>query len=349
MNGHERWVAAILRVAPLVLFLWMVRSLLIPVALGALFAMLLHPLKGRLARKWPRFAGAAPLVLTVGALVLVVIPFAVLAARVVISVQGFLAGGFGEIVGRMQHFASRHFSGIAERLDLPVERIQRGVVDLAQQVAGSIGNFAGSVAAALPGQMIGLFLFVLALYFLLRDGRVAVRWMARLLPFPTHDTDELFESIRKAVHGALVGQLVTSLVQGGLTIAALYIFRVPGALMFGLIATLLSILPLVGTTPVTVGAALYLLASGRIGAAIGMAIAALVIGGSDNVIRPWVQSTDTQMHPLVTLLAIFGGIELMGPAGVFLGPVIAVMAMWTLDLYAHDHAPPAASAAAEER
>lgn len=39
---------------------------------------------------------------------------------------------------------------------------------------------------------------------------------------------------------------------------------------------------------------------------IGMGVAAIVIGVSDNVIRPWVQSVDTRMHPLVTLLALFG-------------------------------------------
>ena len=135
----------------------------------------------------------------------------------------------------------------------------------------------------------------------------------------------------------IIGQLATSAVQGGLTTLALYLFDIPSALMFGIIATLLSVLPLIGTTPVTLGAAVYLLASGRPGAAAGMAVAAALIGLSDNVVRPWVQSTNAQMHPLLTLLAIFGGIELLGAAGVFLGPVIAAMAIWTIDLYAGSH------------
>jgi predicted PurR-regulated permease PerM len=136
------------------------------------------------------------------------------------------------------------------------------------------------------------------------------------------------------VHGAVVGQLATSAVQGGLTILALHLFDIPGALLFGTIATLLSILPMIGTTPVTLGATLYLLASGRMGAAAGMAITAVLIGLSDNVVRPYVQSTQTRMHPLLTLLSIFGGIELFGAAGVFLGPVIAAIAQWTLETYA---------------
>lgn len=269
LNRNDRWLSVILRTAPLLLFLWMVRSLIVPVALGALFALLLDPWKRRIVRRWPRLVKAAPVGLTVGAIVLVVIPFGLVAVRVGISAQAFLAGGLGQIATRVQEFAARHFSGIAARLGISGDRLRGGAVDIAQRIASSVGDFAGGVASALPGQIVAAFLFVLALYFGLRDGGALVRWTLRLLPFREHDTDELFESIHQTVHGALVGQLAVSAVQGGLTLVALYIFQVPGALMFGIIAMLLSVLPLVGTMPVTVGAAIYLLASGRIGAAVG--------------------------------------------------------------------------------
>lgn len=337
MNGQDRWLSAGLRAAPLVLFVYMARSLVSAVALGALFALILDPLQKRIAARWPRLGKHAPVVLTIGAIVLVVIPFVLIAARVVVSAQTFLAGGVMDIVGRLQEFAARHFSGLAERLNLPVESLRDNAMALAQRVGGSVAGFASGVATSLPGQVVDLLLFVLALFYFLRDGDRFARWLVRLSPFPAHDTDELFASIRATVHGAIVGQLATSAVQGGLTLIALYAFGIPGALMFGILAMLLSVLPLVGTMPVTVGAAIYLLASGRFGAAAGMVAAAAIIGVSDNVVRPWVQSTNTRMHPLVTLLSIFGGIELLGAAGVFLGPVIAATAIWTIDLYTGAH------------
>jgi predicted PurR-regulated permease PerM len=343
MERNDRWLSTALRVAPLLLFVWMVRAQLVPIFLGALFALLLDPLKRRLAAWSPRFARHAPLVLTGGSLILVVIPFVLIAASVVTSAQSFLAGGLSDILGRLQGFATAHFAGLTDRLGLPADSLRTGATNLAQRIGGAIAGFASGVASSLPGQIVELLLFVLALYYFLRDGAALLRWLTRLSPFPAHDTDELFASIRETVHGAIFGQLATSLVQGGLTLIALYAFKIPGALMFGIIAMLLSVLPLLGTTPVTVGAAIYLLASSRFGAAAGMAAAAVVIGVSDNVVRPWVQSAQTQMHPLVTLLAIFGGIEVFGAAGVFLGPVIAAMAIWTIDLYAGLHRKPSAS------
>lgn len=340
MNRNDRWLGTALRVTPFLVFLWMVRSLLVAVALGALFALLLFPLKRRLAKRGPRSARAAPLVLTIGALVLVVIPFVLVAARVVVAAQAFLSGGVQDVVGRVQTFLDKHFAGIIEKLGVPIESVRSGALDVAQQVTTSIATFASGVAVSLPAQVVDIFLFVLALYFFLRDGPGLLRWMMRLAPFPAEDVEELFESVRRTVHGAIMGQLATSLVQGGLSLIALHVFEVPGALILGVLATLLSVLPLVGTMPVTVGAAIYLLAAGRPGAALGMGVAAVVIGLSDNVVRPWVQSADTRMHPLMTLLAIFGGLELMGAAGVFLGPVIAAMAVWTIGLYSDRHAAP---------
>lgn len=340
MERNDRWLATALRVAPLLLFLWMVQAQVVAIALGALFALLLDPLKRRLARRSPWLERQAPLLLTLGSIVLVVIPFVLIAARVVVSAQGFLAGGVADGVGRLQAFVTDNFAGIAARFDLPVDSLRDGAVNLAQRVGGAMAGFAKGVAASLPGQIVELFLFVLSLFYFLRDGAKLVRWLMRLSPFHMVDTDELFTSIRDTVHGAIFGQLATSLVQGGLTMIALYAFKIPGALMFGIIAMLLSVIPLVGTTPVTVGATIYLLASGRFGPAAGMAVAGVVIGVSDNVVRPWVASSQTRMHPLVTLLSIFGGIEVIGASGVFLGPVIAAMAIWTIDIYTVEHKKP---------
>jgi predicted PurR-regulated permease PerM len=55
-----------LRVAPLLLFVWMVRSEVVVIALGGLFARLLDPLKRRLARRSPWVSRQAPLRLTAG-------------------------------------------------------------------------------------------------------------------------------------------------------------------------------------------------------------------------------------------------------------------------------------------
>jgi predicted PurR-regulated permease PerM len=334
MDRNDRWLSLTLRAALLLLFFWMVKSLLVPIVIGGLCALILHPLKVRLRRRLGRFRGQTPLLVTLGAFFLVVLPFGLIAARIVASVNEFLSRDLSAVVTSVEAYLSQNLSDIGQRFGLNATELRDRAASLVQNLGSGVAGFASSFARALPGQIVSLFLFVLALYYFLRDGAGFLRFIVRLLPFREGDTSELFSSIQETVRGAIVGQLATSAVQGGLTIVVLYVFGIPGALLFGVIAMLLSVLPMLGTTPVTLGATIYLLAMGRTGAAIGMVVSALLIGLSDNIVRPYVQSTQTRMHPLVALLAIFGGIELFGAAGVFIGPVVAAMALWAIDTYA---------------
>jgi predicted PurR-regulated permease PerM len=334
MDSSDRWLPRAVRAAPLVLFLWMVRSLLGVVALGAVCALLVHPLQRRLVRWSPRLTKLSPLLLTVATIFLLVIPFVLVTVQVVASAQEFLAGGLEDVFGHVVTFARQHFSGLAARLHLPSGTLQESASSVLQRTAGFIAGFASAAASSMPELVIDVFLFVASLYYFLRDGHSFLDWLLRLSPFPERDTRLLFDSIERTVNGALLGQIATSAVQGILTLVTLYACGIPGAPMLAILATLLTVVPLVGTAPVTIGSIIYLLAVGRIGTAVAMGVAAALIGLSDNVTRTLTQSSSTRMHPLVTFLSVFGGIVFMGGTGAVLGPVIAATALWAIKPWA---------------
>jgi predicted PurR-regulated permease PerM len=336
---RDRWLALVLRTTLLVLFVWMIRSLLVPIALGALLALLLSPLQARVAPRLGKAKRFSPLLFTAASLVLVVIPFVFVTIEAVHSIAEFVSRDWSTTVAKVQGFLTDGIDIRGRSIHIGGEQLQQIVQNVGQRAASFAAGFVGGLATTLPNFIVGLFLFSVALFYGLRDGGALGRWMFRLSPFPTEQTRELFASVRETVNGAILGLVVTALVQGGLTVLALIIFGVPNAFLLGVLATLLAFIPLLGTTPITIGAAIYLFAGGRIGAGIGMLITAVIIGVSDNVIRPWVQSSRTSMHPLIALLAIFGGIAFFGASGVFLGPVIAAMAIWTIDTYAKLHPP----------
>jgi predicted PurR-regulated permease PerM len=323
----------------IVLFFWMVQGILVPIALGALFALLLSPLLARLEPRLGRARGSAPLILTSGTVILVVIPFVFIAIEAVRSINHFLARDWTASFARMQSFLTEGFYIRGRTIHIGGSGLQSALQDVGQRLAGLVANQASDAAAAVPSIMLALFLFGVGLYYFLRDGAALVAWLRAQSPFPDDQTRDLFASVHETVNGAIWGLIATALVQGSLTFLALTIFRVPNAFLLSILALMLSVIPLVGTTPVTVGSAIYLFVMGRFGAGVGMSVAVVVIGLSDNVVRPWVQSSQSSMHPLVVLLGIFGGLELFGAAGVFLGPVVAAMAVWSVDTYAKFHAP----------
>lgn len=124
------------------------------------------------------------------------------------------------------------------------------------------------------------------------------------------------------VRGVVYGILGTALVQGILTSLGLWAAGVPRSLLLGLIAGLLSVLP-VGAPVVWIPASLWLLSTGHTAWGIALALYGFfIISGSDNVIRPFFIARGAQLPFLLTIIGVLGGALAYGLLGIFLGPVL---------------------------
>jgi len=91
------------------------------------------------------------------------------------------------------------------------------------------------------------------------------------------------------------------------------------------------LLPAVGAALVWVPAAIYLAATGDyLGAAILTAFGSIVIGLSDNLLRPILVGRDTKLPDYIVLLSTLGGLAMFGINGFVMGPLVAAlfMAFW---------------------
>lgn len=336
--------ASLIIASALLLFLWMVRSVALPVLVSALFAILLYPLLTRLGARLGRRASLAPLLVTAGSILLVFLPLTFVVLMAIRSVRDFFSSGFDQRVLHASDWVVRQIvrlGGLLETVGLESspEKLKATLVTSAGEGGKKLAEVLGGLASATPQLVVAWFLFVLGLYFCLRDGKALAGRLAALLPFSTPDVDALFASVHATVKGAMLGSAVTGAVQAGLCIVMLFILGVPGPFVWGALAFVFSFIPLFGTAPVTVGASVYLFATGHTVGGIVMAVAGILIGLSDNIVRPWAQGSQDDMHPLIALLAIFGGLELFGFAGVFVGPVVAACALWGLDVYGRSKLP----------
>ena len=111
----------------------------------------------------------------------------------------------------------------------------------------------------------------------------------------------------------------------------------PKPLFLGIATAITSLVPAVGTLLVWVPAGLYLLATGSPAMAMAELLwgALVVVGRSDYVIRPRLVG-DEGMPAILTFLALFGGLEVLGLAGLIAGPMIMALAVAVLRLYARE-------------
>jgi predicted PurR-regulated permease PerM len=119
------------------------------------------------------------------------------------------------------------------------------------------------------------------------------------------------------------GSLVVAILQGSIGGLLFYVVGIPGAVLWGVLMTLLSLLPL-GSGIIWLPAAIILYSQGEVGKALLIvAVGALIIGLLDNFLRPHLVGGDTKMPDYLILLSTLGGIAWFGVSGFVLGPIIA--------------------------
>jgi predicted PurR-regulated permease PerM len=182
--------------------------------------------------------------------------------------------------------------------------------------------------------LLAFFLTLFSAYYFLKDGQKFQQILIDISPIDNNQERILFTKVTKAVHGVVKGQFVTALVQGVVATCGYVIFGVPDPLLWGLFTTIAALVPTVGTSLATIPAVLVLLLTGHIGQAIGLAIwGACAVGLIDNIIGPRVLGHTTQVHPLLMLIAVLGGVVAFGFLGFLLGPILMAVFVAVVEMY----------------
>ena len=138
-----------------------------------------------------------------------------------------------------------------------------------------------------------------------------------------HDLNELQTKMRDAMRA----HWKAFLVEGILLAIPLVLAGVKSGLLLGLAAGLLGVIPLV-MPAVIFPAIVYLYFSGEVAYAIVMAVDLLLVWVVfENVVKPGLISNAVKVNPYLVLLGLIGGLQLLGPVGLFIGPAIVSMSV----------------------
>ena len=130
-----------------------------------------------------------------------------------------------------------------------------------------------------------------------------------------------------------MASVLAALGQATVLLIAYLVLSVPGAFLAGGITFVFAWLPLLGCTPVWVMGAVYLYLKGQTQRMLLMTAFGLLASVVDNWIRPWVLQGRSELHPLLSLLVILGGLHTLGLPGIFLGPVFAALLISLLEIW----------------
>jgi predicted PurR-regulated permease PerM len=152
-------------------------------------------------------------------------------------------------------------------------------------------------------------------------------------------TQRLAAAFEETGRGLVISMGGTSLFQGALATIGYLVVGAPQPFMLGMLTSIGSFIPIVGTALVWVPLSLALVALGRDGQAIAVVVIGLVVSTLDNFVRPWLSRYGhLQLPTFVIFIAMMGGIAAFGGAGLLLGPLFVRLASEALELWREDRA-----------
>ncbi|HMG21826.1 MAG TPA: AI-2E family transporter, partial [Kofleriaceae bacterium] len=298
------WLVALLVIAAAIVMTPFGPWAILAVWLGVYARRLHAPLTRRLGGR-PRLAA----VVTTSLLVVLALPVAAVIASMIDDAI--------ELVRSV--LASDRAGAVFERL------VQRGGASSERaSLTGILANQGGrawaiaqQVAGAATHVVIGLLVLVAGVYGVLVDGNAWWAWVQVHAPLAPDHLGRFADAFRETGRGLWFGVVGAGAVQAVAATVAFLALGVPHALPLGLLTLLFSVIPAIGTAIVWIPVAAGLALTGRTEAAIVMAtVGVLVIGSIDNIARPWLaRRGELALPSWVVLIAMFGGIELIGGWG----------------------------------
>lgn len=173
------------------------------------------------------------------------------------------------------------------------------------------------------------------LYFLLLEGSTLYLTLSNMLPFDEKIIEEFKTQMKLVLRAILKGNLLIAILQGIFLSIGFLIAGISDIVLYGFLASVFSIIPIVGTSPVWIPAALYLyFIKGSLGKAIFVSVyclfSFLIL---ENVVKPKFLDKQIGIHSIFLFLAIIGGLKEFGINGIIIGPLILALFLIVWRLY----------------
>jgi predicted PurR-regulated permease PerM len=332
------WLVLIL----LILGLWVIFPFLYTVIMALVLGVVFYPFHRRFL-KWTGHPGLAALLSVITVVVLIILPAAFLLTLItsqIASVAQFFSGTMvsEKVSVILVHWNNyllpwvKKFEALIGTQFNFVEWFWQTVQRLGQMVA----KYSPSVVTGTANFFLNLFVMLLLLFYVFRDGNVMFERLLKLSPIKDKYERRLATEIQETIYGIFYGSFLTGALQALLATLGFYLAGIPGALVWGVITFFVSFIPLVGTAAVIAPLTIYLLVIGNYGHAVFLAIYGVVaIGTVDNFLRPFL--IKTSIHQAFLFLGLFGGMAVFGPIGILLGPIIMALLSGALRIYEQDY------------
>ncbi len=317
----------------LFVFLRMIEPFVMAVMIGAILALLLGPQFEKLQklRCSPQLSAVAITCLISLGIGLPLGSFSVLAIHE--------AKAIGEGLAKNSNFSYLTFSEKLAKLPYSENLVgdQASIELKIREVSENIGELISSAAlkflAHLPDLLLHMVLALFACFVFLLNGKRLSHWIFKKIPIDQDVEIEIITSLKKTSRSVVLSVLAAAGVESFLIFFGFLFLNVPGAFFAAGATFIFSFIPIISCSPVWISGALYLFLHAMPLKAVLMIGIGILTGIAENSVRPLVLRGSSNLHPLLGLIAILGGLKMFGLFGVLLGPILASLLVSLLEIW----------------
>jgi len=298
---------------------------------AAVLALMFRPMHQQLVKVMPDWSALNALLTTIAVVVAVLIPVSLIALAVAQEAANLardLETGNIDTESTLLWLEQRipFLSGLIERFEVDLARIQEGLAGAAIAAGRWIARNAVVIGQNTLQFFLQLFVMLYLLFFFIKDSKVILMAIARVLPLDMELQENLRTRFANVARATLKGTFLISAIQGLIGGLSFWALGIRAPILWGVVMAVFALIPAVGPAVVWLPAAIVLLASGEVTKGLVLiAIGAVVIGLVDNLLRPILVGRDARLPDYVILLTTLGGIAVFGLSGVLIGPIIAAL------------------------
>ncbi len=314
------WILKFTIFAALAALIYMTLGLVLPLLMAGLFAATLYPFHKKLQSRI-KSNGTRAALLTTGFAILFLLPVGAVVFMASNAALKKLKNLPEDWISQIQ--IEPLIAKVEGYLPFEHDELMKHLQEAGTSIGKTVLSLLQKLLTDLPMLIVVNVVILFGIYVILFHAKTILAWLHRLSPLTHSKTERFFKVVGGLSASSVLATIASGAVQAVILGIVLVVMSMPGAVLITMSAFVLSFVPLIGTAPVF----LFLIVSAAIAGdwtrVTVFVITAVVVGVSDNVVRPYVLSDTAKLNAFIGFVAAIGALETMGFYGLFLGPVVA--------------------------
>ncbi len=329
------------------------------ILLALVIVQMFHPIYTRVHRLL-RSTGISSILTTLSAFVIVVVPIILISALAIAEITNLVSTVTGSKSGTDSAIAQQAITENKSKEEVAIENILQPSIDqlnkflqdsklieagsqpvtvqtITTLVLKNIRDFfvpiTTEVISSSVNILFSLFILTLTLIYLFPAYERFPQFVKRISPLDDKLDDLLINKFTETSRAVIKGTFLVAIAQATAVIIAMVLMNVGSPVLLWLIMVILSIVP-IGSGLIFIPTGIIMIATGNVTNGIFLIIYGIVIiNVIDALLRPYLLKETVNLHPMVIIFSVLGGISAFGPLGVLYGPLIAVFFISLMNVY----------------